>query len=236
MTTYALEIDGVTAGYRANVNVLHGVSVNVAEGEAVAIVGANGAGKTTLLNTICGLLPARSGSVRLKGAEIGGRPAHQIARAGLAHVPEGRQIFVRQSVAENLRLGAMNSDVWEERRDHLLDVFPVLREKLDQNAGELSGGQQQMLAVARGLMSSPSVVMIDEPSLGLSPKLVDDLTNLLRRLRAELRVAILLVEQNAAVAAGVADRVYVLRLGSVVLEESAEQVLGSEDVLSAYLG
>lgn len=236
MTSLALETNELTAGYGGNADVLHGVSVNVAEGEAIAILGANGAGKTTLLRTICGLIRARSGTVRLRGSEIVGRPAHRIARAGLAHVPEGRQIFVGQSVAENLRLGAMNSARWEERQEHLLEVFPVLREKLDQNAGELSGGQQQMLAIARGLMSAPSVLMIDEPSLGLSPKLVDDLTGLLLRLRAELNIAVLLVEQNAAVAAGVADRAYVLRLGSVVLEEAAKDLLGSQDVLSAYLG
>src|SRR5262249_9179800 len=200
------------------IDVLHGVSVKVAEGEAIAILGANGAGKTTLLKTICGLLPPREGSIRLKGTEISGRPAHLVARAGLAHVPEGRQVFVGQSVGENLRLGAINSPDWEERQQYLLDVFPVLREKLKQNAGELSGGQQQMLAIARGLMSSPSLLMIDEPSLGLSPKLVDELTELLQRLRSELGIAILLVEQNAAVAAGVADRAYVLRLGNVVME------------------
>jgi branched-chain amino acid transport system ATP-binding protein len=235
MSAAALQTIDLTAGYGSNADVLGGVSVTVAEGEAIAILGANGAGKTTLLKTICGLLRARSGSVRLAGNEIVGKPAHRIARAGLAHVPEGRQIFVRQSVAENLRLGAMSSPAWQERQARLLDVFPVLQEKLSQNAGELSGGQQQMLAIARGLMSSPSVLMIDEPSLGLSPKLVDDLTALLGRVRAELNVAVVLVEQNAAVAAGVADRAYVLRLGSVVLEERAENVLGSQDVLRAYL-
>src|SRR5262249_53207303 len=153
----------------------------------------------------------------------------------LVHVPEGRQIFVGQSVAENLELGAMGADDAEERREQLLEVFPVLREKLGQNAGELSGGQQQMLAIARGLMSSPALLMIDQPSLGLSPKLVDELTELLRRLRSELGIAILLVEQNAAVAAGAADRAYVLRLGNVVLEETAGDVLGNDEVLKAYL-
>ncbi len=233
--TKALETEDLTAGYGDNVDVLRGVSVAVGEGEAVAILGANGAGKSTLLKTICGLLPARRGRVRFRGEEIAGHPAHRIARAGLAHVPEGRQIFISQSVEENLRLGAMDSGEWEERHELLLEVFPMLKEKLHQNAGELSGGQQQMLAIARGLMSSPRVLMIDEPSLGLSPKLVDECTDLLRRLRSELGVSILLVEQNAAVAAGVADRAYVLRLGEVVLEESAGEVLGNAEVLSAYL-
>jgi branched-chain amino acid transport system ATP-binding protein len=234
--TMALETEDLTAGYGENVDVLHGVSVAVGEGEAVAILGANGAGKSTLLKTICGLLPARRGSVRFRGEEIGGRPAHKIARGGLSHVPEGRQVFVNQTVEENLRLGAMDSGQWEERHELLLEVFPMLGEKLHQNAGELSGGQQQMLAIARGLMSSPRVLMIDEPSLGLSPKLVDECTDLLRHLRSELGVSILLVEQNAAVAAGVADRAYVLRLGEVVLEESAAEVLGNDEVLNAYLG
>jgi len=233
--TRVLDTEEVTAGYLGNVNVLHGVSIHVSAGEAVAILGANGAGKTTLLKTICGVLPARSGSVRFQGGRIDGEPCHKIARDGLVHVPEGRQIFVGQSVAENLELGAMNADDADERREQLLGVFPVLREKLDQNAGELSGGQQQMLAIARGLMSSPALLMVDEPSLGLSPKLVDELTELLRRLRTELGIAILLVEQNAAVAAGVADRAYVLRLGNVVLEETAGDVLGNDEVLKAYL-
>jgi branched-chain amino acid transport system ATP-binding protein len=231
-----LETEGVTAGYLGNVDVLHGVSIHVSAGEAVAILGANGAGKTTLLKTICGALPLRNGSVRFKGEQIDGLPCHKVARGGLVHVPEGRQIFVAQSVDENLNLGAMNSKDSEDRREQLLEVFPMLREKLDQNAGELSGGQQQMLAIARGLMSSPTLLMIDEPSLGLSPKLVDELTELLQRLRSELGIAILLVEQNAAVAAGVADRAYVLRLGNVVLEETAGDVLGNDQVLKAYLG
>jgi len=232
----ALEVRNLVAGYTAKVEVLNRVSLALEKQEAVAVLGANGAGKTTLLRTISGLLPPRSGSVRLFGEEIAGLAPHRIALSGVAHVPEGRQIFVGQTVAENLLLGAMGSEQQRERREQLLEVFPILREKLNQHAGELSGGQQQMLAIARGLMSSPSLLMLDEPSLGLSPKLVDELADLLRRIRTELGVTLLLVEQNAAVAAGVADRAYVLRLGSVVLEESAEEVLGSEQVLSAYLG
>jgi branched-chain amino acid transport system ATP-binding protein len=231
----ALEVQDLVAGYSGKVDILNGVSIKLESREAVAVLGANGAGKTTLLRTISGLLPARSGSVRLFGEEVAGMPPHLIARSGVAHVPEGRQIFVRQTVEENLRLGGMGSDRQGEQLAQLLEVFPVLREKLHQLAGELSGGQQQMLAIARGLMSSPSLLMLDEPSLGLSPKLVDEVIALLRRLRADLGLTLLLVEQNAAVAASVADRAYVLRLGEVVLEESADEVLGSEDVLSAYL-
>jgi branched-chain amino acid transport system ATP-binding protein len=232
----ALEVTELVAGYTGKVDVLRGVTLEVGEREAVAILGANGAGKTTLLRSISGLLPARRGRVRFCGEEVLGKAPHRIARSGMAHVPEGRQIFARQTVSENLRLGSMGSPDSGARLAQVLEVFPALEEKLDQPAMELSGGQQQMLAIARGLMSSPSLLLLDEPSLGLSPKLVDELTALLRRLRAELGIAILLVEQSATVAAGVADRAYVLRLGTVVLEESAAEVLGSEDVLSAYLG
>ena len=232
----ALEVRNLVAGYTPKVDVLNGVSLELEKGEAVAVLGANGAGKTTLLRVVSGLLPARRGSIGLFGEEIAGTPAHRIALSGVAHVPEGRQIFVRQTVSENLQLGGMESQQQDERREQLLQVFPALGEKLSQHAGELSGGQQQMLAIARGLMSSPALLMLDEPSLGLSPKLVDELAELLHRIRADLGVTLLLVEQNAAVAARVADRAYVLRLGNVVLEESADEILGSEDVLSAYLG
>jgi branched-chain amino acid transport system ATP-binding protein len=230
-----LEVSGLFAGY-GKIDVLRDVSISVERREAVAVLGANGAGKTTLLRTISGLLRGREGTIRFQDREIGDHAPQRIARDGLCHVPEGRQVFVRQTVGENLRLGAMDSHHYEERLEQLLEVFPALREKLDQDAGELSGGQQQMLAIARGLMSSPSVLMLDEASLGLSPKLVDEVITLLKRLRAELGITVLLVEQNAAVAAGVADRAYVLRRGEIAVEESADEVLGSEDVLSAYLG
>jgi branched-chain amino acid transport system ATP-binding protein len=232
----ALAVEDLVAGYTSKVDVLRGVSLEIERGESVAILGANGAGKTTLLRAISGLLPTRRGSVRFMQREIAGRAPHRIAKSGLAHVPEGRQIFVRQTVGENLQLGAMDSEQQDARRGQLLEVFPALKEKLDQRAGELSGGQQQMLAIARGLMSSPAVVMLDEPSLGLSPKLVDEFTSLLRRLRSDLGITLLLVEQSTAVAAGVADRAYVLQRGQVVMEESAAEILGSEDVLRAYLG
>jgi branched-chain amino acid transport system ATP-binding protein len=230
----ALQTAELRAGYTA-ADVLHGVGISVGSGEAVAILGANGAGKSTLLRTISGLIRPRAGTIRFQDKEVGGLAPHLIARRGLAHVPEGREILVRQSVAENLRLGAIGAADRDQRLRELLEVFPVLGEKLDQSAGQLSGGQQQMLAIARGLMSSPSLLMLDEPSLGLSPKLVDEVTELLGRVRKDLGTTLLLVEQNAAVAAGVADRAYVMRRGEVVMEESAAEVLGSEDVVSAYL-
>jgi branched-chain amino acid transport system ATP-binding protein len=232
----ALEIVGLVGGYTPKVDVLHGVAIDVHPQEAVAILGANGAGKSTLLRVVSGLIAPRQGSIRFNGAEITGVSPHRIARAGLAHVPEGRQVFVRQTVADNLRLGGMGSQGQEERLERLLDVFTVLRDKLGQRAGELSGGQQQMLAIARGLMSQPSLLMLDEPSLGLSPKLVDEVIELLARVRRELKTAFLLVEQNAAVAAGVADRAYVMRRGEVVGEEHAQALLGNDQLLSAYLG
>jgi len=232
----ALEVDGLITGYVGKVDVLREVSLTVGDGEAVALLGANGAGKTTLLRAVSGLLPVRAGSIRFRGGAISGTAAHRIARGGVAHVPEGRQVFVRQTVGENLYLGSMGSADSEARLAQMLEVFPALEQKLDQPAGELSGGQQQMLAIARGLMSSPSLLLLDEPSLGLSPKLVDELTALLRRVRSELGIAMLLVEQNAAVAAGAADRAYCLRLGEVVLEESAAEVLGNDELVRAYLG
>jgi branched-chain amino acid transport system ATP-binding protein len=231
----ALEVRDIDGGYRRNVDVLHGVSLNVEEGEAVSLLGANGAGKTTLLRIISGLLRQRRGEVLFLGRDTADRRPHQIARDGLAHVPEGRQIFVRQTVRENLALGSMGSDERERREASVLEAFPMLKEKLQQPAGELSGGQQQMLAIARGLMSSPAVLMLDEPSLGLSPKLVDEVADLLGRLREELSLTVLLVEQNAAMAAQVTERAYVMRRGEIVLEAPARELLGNEELRSAYL-
>jgi branched-chain amino acid transport system ATP-binding protein len=236
MAAATLGLDGVVAGYLPVVDVLHGVSLDVGEGEAVALLGANGAGKTTLLRVISGLLRARAGSVRFKGDDISGTSPHHIARGGIAHVPEGRQVFVHQTVADNLRLGAMRHKDADERTERLLDVFGALRDKLGQPAGQLSGGQQQMLAIARGLMSEPALLMLDEPSLGLSPKLVEEVIELLRRVRAELSTSLLLVDQNAAVAAAVADRAYMMRRGEIVAQERADQLLGDERLLRAYLG
>jgi branched-chain amino acid transport system ATP-binding protein len=233
--TPALEIRDLSVGYRRNLDVLHGVSLDVGQGDAVSLLGANGAGKTTLLRAISGLLQPRRGEIRFVGRNTVGLRPHAIARSGLAHVPEGRRILVRQTVGENLAVGSMGSREREERQAALLDVFPVLREKLHQPAGELSGGQQQMLAIARGLMSSPAMLMLDEPSLGLSPKLIDEVAVLLRRLREELSLTVLLVEQNAAMAAQVTERAYVMRRGEIVLEAPARELLGNEELRSAYL-
>jgi branched-chain amino acid transport system ATP-binding protein len=225
----------VVAGYKPGVDVLRGISAHVDAGEAVAIVGANGAGKSSFLRAASGLLPLRAGSISFAGREVASTPSHRLARAGLAHVPEGREVFLHQTVRENLRLGAMGSGECDARMERLLDIFPALREKLGQRAGELSGGQQQMLAIARGLMSEPALLMIDEPSLGLSPKLVDEVAAMLERVRRELGTALLLVEQNTTIAMAVADRALVVRRGEIVLEAQAESLLGNAEVSRAYL-
>ncbi len=236
----ALDVAGLSVAYGAAM-VLHEVSLEVREGEIVSVIGANGAGKTTLLKTLAGVLSPAAGRIRLDGADIGGRPSYRVARAGVVLVPEGRGIFGDQSVRDNLLLGALAR---RDRRDaeavgadleRAQRYFPALGARLDDAAGSLSGGQQQMLAVARGLMASPRVLLLDEPSLGLAPPLVRDIFVVLGRLRAE-GVAILLVEQMAAQALRLADRAYVLERGRVTLEGPAAAVARNRRVVEAYLG
>ena len=233
-----LEVEGLVARH-GPVEALHGVSLRVAPGESVAILGANGAGKTTLLRCISGSMRARAGVVCFAGVHLTGLAPHNILRLGLAHVPEGRQVFTQQTVLENLLLGGLiRNDKVEARRDmeSLLNVFPALREKLHRAAGELSGGQQQMLAIARGIMANPKLLLLDEPSLGLSPILVDELTDLIQQLKEERAMGILLVEQNAFMAAELTERVYVMRNGLIGAEYTSEEVLGNRDLIDAYLG
>ncbi len=234
-----LEIAGLYAGYH-RLEVLHGIDLSVAPGELVAVIGANGAGKTTLLRTVSGLLRASRGKVLLDGADITRLPAERVAAAGLAHVPENRLVFPTLPVMDNLTLGA-----WTRRRDRaavtaarelVLDLFPRLAQRLGQPAGTLSGGEQQMLAVARGLMAQPRVLVLDEPSLGLAPRVVSEIFGALRRLREEQRLTLLLVEQNARAAFKVADRVYVMDRGRVLTEGPPDELLGDERVQHAYLG
>jgi branched-chain amino acid transport system ATP-binding protein len=236
----ALTISGVTVGYGA-IEVLHEVSLAVANGTIVTIVGANGAGKTTLLKTVAGIMRPWRGTIALDGAEIGGHPSYRVARRGVVLVPEGRGIFGDQTVRENLLLGALAR---RERRgqssvaDDLgrcMDLFPALRDRLDGMAGGLSGGQQQMLALARGLMARPRVLLLDEPSLGLSPLLVRQIFAAIDALRAE-GLTILLIEQMAAQALTLADRAYVLERGRIVLEGTSAEVRENPAVLHAYLG
>lgn len=227
--------------FYGHVQVLRNVSVEVRRNEIVTIVGANGAGKSTLLKSICGLVKPREGKVYLNGKDVLGAPAYQLARAGVSLVPEGRQIFASLSVLDNLLLSTHARKGSEARKsiqqdlEHVFELFPILKERAGQRGGTLSGGQQQMLAIARGLMARPSVLMLDEPSLGLSPLLVQEVMQIVRDLREE-NLAIILVEQNAQAALKIADRGYVLETGRIVLEGTGGELLTNERVKDHYLG
>jgi len=231
-----LEVSDLHAGY-GRVEVLRGVSLHVGRGEIVVLIGPNGAGKTTTLKTLVGLLPARRGSIRFEGREVAGVPAHRLVRAGIALIPEGRLVFPDQTVRDNLLLGgyARRGDGIEGDIERHFDRFPILRERQGQLAGTLSGGEQQMLAIARGLMARPRLLLLDEPSLGLAPRLVRAVFEVLPRLRDD-GVTLLLVEQVATLALGIADRGYVLERGRIVLEGTGRDLLGDPAVARAYLG
>lgn len=234
-----LDVRALTAGY-GRLEVLHGLDLTVGAGELVAVLGANGAGKTTLLRTLSGLLRPTGGSVQLDGRELGGVPADKVAGLGLAHVPENRLVFPTLSVDDNLRLGAYGhrrdrAGVAADR-DRVLELFPRLRQRGDQAAGTLSGGEQQMLAVARGLMARPRVLVLDEPSVGLAPRIIAEIFTALDRLRADGELSLLLVEQNARAALKVADRAYVMDRGRIVLDGPTAELLRDPRVQSAYLG
>jgi branched-chain amino acid transport system ATP-binding protein len=233
-----LEISNLVAGY-GGVPVLHDLSLHVDEHEAVALVGANAAGKTTLLRTISGIIPARSGSIRVAGRELVGLPSHDIARAGLIQVAEGRQLFPEMTVFENLELGAMAStDAWERRSemiDRVVALFPRVGERMTQRAGTMSGGEQQQVAIGRALMARPAVLLVDEPSAGLSPVLVQAVFRALREIHAA-GTTILLVEQNVPLSLRLAQRAYVIELGRVVLEGTGAEILANPHVQAAYLG
>jgi len=237
MTTPLLEVDGVHT-YYGNIHALQGISLHVDEGEIVTLVGGNGAGKSTTLNTISGLVRPRGGSVRLAGEDLSGYAAHEITAKGIVQVPEGRRMFARLTVLENLKMGAFivrDPAVVRERIDHVFTVFPRLRERLNQTAGTLSGGEQQMLAIGRALMTRPKVMLLDEPSLGLAPILVEQIFATISEINAQ-GVTILLVEQNAHQALAIAARGYVLQTGHVVLAGSSEELRQNEMVRKAYLG
>ena len=217
---------------------IRGVSLDVPEGEIVAVLGANGAGKTTLLKTISGVMDPAKGEINLAGTSIAHGDPDRIVRKGVVHVPEGREMFPLLTVEENLAMGAYtrrDGDV-DEDREMVFRYFPILKERLRQSAGTLSGGQQQMLAIARGLMARPRIMLLDEPSLGLSPLLVGDIFSIIRRLNAERGVTMLLVEQNAKVALEVAGFGYVMELGRIVMEGPAERLRQSRDIEEFYLG
>ena len=234
--TALLDIQGLQGGYDA-VEVLRGVDLHVMPGEIVALLGSNGAGKTTLNHHVCGIYPAWAGQVRFDGQEIGRAHYRDVVKAGLIQVPEGRKVFPNLSVLENLALGSFSRA--RERRaanlEKVFGIFPRLKERTLQLAGTLSGGEQQMLAIGRGLMAEPKLLILDEPSLGLSPLLVEEMFGLIKRLNVD-GLAILLVEQNVAQSLDIASRAYVLENGSVRFSGLPADLLGSDDLRRAYLG
>jgi branched-chain amino acid transport system ATP-binding protein len=231
-----LEVRNLEAGY-GPINVLHGLSLVVNPGEIVAMIGANGAGKTTTLKTISGLLHPRQGTVTFEGEDISKTPAHLLVRKGIGHAPEGRRIFSRLTVLENLQMGAFTRDqkTIGPDVDRVMELFPRLRERTSQQGGTLSGGEQQMLAIGRALMSQPRVLLLDEPSLGLAPILVQQIFTIIKEIAAQ-GTTILLVEQNALQALGVANRGYVLQTGEVALTGPASELRDNAMVRKLYLG
>ena len=220
------------------INAIKGISFEVNEGEIIALIGANGAGKTTILNTITGLVPAKSGFIKFEDKDLLKTPAHKIVSMGIAHVPEGRRIFQQLTVFENLKLGAYTRKDKKEIADTLEMVyerFPRLKERRTQIAGTLSGGEQQMLAMGRALMSHPKIILMDEPSMGLSPLYVTEIFDIIRSVN-ESGTTVLLVEQNAKKALSIANRAYVLETGKIVLSGDAHELMNNDSVKKAYLG
>lgn len=232
-----LEIKDLEVCYGV-IRAIKGISFEVNQGEVIALIGANGAGKTTILHTITGLVPAKSGSILFEGKELTKTPAHKIVSMGMAHVPEGRRIFQQLSVLENLKLGAYTRKDKNEIAQSLKMVyerFPRLDERKNQVAGTLSGGEQQMLAMGRALMSKPRIILMDEPSMGLSPLLVTEIFDIIKVI-SESGTTVLLVEQNAKKALSIADRAYVLETGNITLSGKASDLMNNESVQKAYLG
>jgi branched-chain amino acid transport system ATP-binding protein len=233
-----LEVKNLQVYYRLS-PALRGVSINIEEGELVVVIGANGAGKSTLIRTISGLHRPRRGSITFMGQIISRQSAHKIVSLGVVQVPEGRGVFPDMTTLENLEMGAYlcrHKKLIRERLEGVYSIFPVLKDRKNQLAGTLSGGEQQMLAVGRGLMGGPKLLLLDEPSQGLAPLLVEHLADTIAALHKEHAMTILLVEQNARMALGIADRGYVLQTGQVVLEGKAADLLANEMVKQAYLG
>ena len=224
--------------YYGMIQAIKGISFEVNEGEVIALIGANGAGKTTTLHTITGLLQASSGHVLFEGTDISKVPAHKIVSMGMAHVPEGRRVFANLSVLQNLKMGAYtrrDKNEYEETLATVYERFPRLQERQNQMAGTLSGGEQQMLAMGRALMSHPKIILMDEPSMGLSPIFVNEIFDIIKSVSAS-GTTVLLVEQNATKALSIADRSYVLETGKIVLEGDADDLLHNDSIKKAYLG
>ncbi len=218
---------------------IRGVSLDVHAGRIVSILGANGAGKTTLMKTVSGVMDPEKGQILFEGREIQGREPHKVVQEGIVHVPEGREVFPLLTVDENLSLGAYtrkDSKAIEQDREMVFDYFPILKERRNQESGTLSGGQQQMLAIGRGLMGRPKVMLLDEPSLGLSPLLVKEIFTILKRLNEEQNMTMMLVEQNASAALELAHDGYVMEVGRIVMDGTADELMASEDIQNFYLG
>jgi len=225
--------------FYGSIEALKGISLEVFPGEVVVVLGANGAGKSTLLRAISGLLPIKKGKIRFEGKELNNQPAFEIAIGGISHVPEGRKVFATLTVEENLNLGAFterkNIKIVRERKEKVFNLFPILRERKNQLSGTLSGGEQQMLAIGRGLMSNPRILLLDEPSLGLAPLLVKQIFKIIREINKN-GISILLVEQNARKALSLAHRGYILETGNIFISGLASELRSNEKVQEAYLG
>ncbi|MFJ7637355.1 ABC transporter ATP-binding protein [Peribacillus sp. NPDC097264] len=224
--------------YYGNIQALRGVSLTINQGEIVTLIGANGAGKSTMLKTISGLLKPKQGKILYENQSIGGKPAQSIVKMGISHVPEGRRVFANMTVEENLQLGAyLRKDKAEIKKDmeKVYELFPRLLERLKQQSGTLSGGEQQMLAMGRALMAKPRLLLLDEPSMGLAPLLVKQIFSIIEEIN-KTGTTILLVEQNANLALSIADRAYVVETGRIVLSGQAEELTASEEIKNAYLG
>jgi len=231
-----LKLDNVHT-YYGQIHALKGISIEVNQGEVVTLIGANGAGKTTTLKTVCGLLHPREGTVTFDGKDVSKTAAHDLVRAGIGHAPEGRRIFSRLTVLENLQMGGFTRPALEidEDVDRVMTLFPRLRERTHQQGGTLSGGEQQMLAIGRAMMSRPRLLCMDEPSMGLAPVLVETVFDTVQQLQRD-GITIFMVEQNAVMALDIADRGYVLQTGRIVLADTAQGLLGNEHMQRAYLG
>ncbi len=222
--------------YYGHIHALKGISVTVGEGEIVTLIGSNGAGKSTTLKTISGLLSPRTGEVLLRGSRISGMPAHKVSELKVAQSPEGRRVFPRMSVLENLHMGAfVNKRVDQNDLNRVFDLFPRLKERIGQKAGTLSGGEQQMLAIGRALMAQPMLLLLDEPSMGLAPILVEQIFSIVQDINAQ-GTTVLLVEQNALMALAIAQRGYVMQTGTILLADDAKALMSNEMVRKAYLG
>lgn len=231
-----LKIEGLHTHY-GQIEALKGIDLHIDKGEIVTLIGANGAGKSTLLNTICGDPRLSSGSIAYKGQDLSKLPTHEIARLGIALVPEGRRIFSGLTIDENLELGGFHQNAEETRkgRRHVYELFPRLEERRHQRAGTLSGGEQQMLAIGRGLMSKPDMILLDEPSLGLAPIIIGQIFKIIENIRDE-GITIFLVEQNANKALQIADRGYIMEIGQITQSDTGKNLLASDSIRAAYLG